>query len=158
MLSALLAAILQILIVGDVVGEKLHQWETIRPELLALLRKSSDRSTFIAICLDEGLIDDALAALQAHAPQSFPDERLAVAKAAESCRPESAIEIYLGEASTHISHRHRDAYRQACKYLKLARKLYQKSGQQSEWTRQLCSLRVRHKTLKAFLQELQKLE
>jgi len=140
------------------IGQKLSQWETIRPELMTLLRKSADSSTFIAICLDEKLIDEALATLRAHAPQSFPDDRLAVAKAAESSRPESAIEIYLGEASTHISHRHRDAYRQACDYLKLARKLYQKSGQHSEWTRQLRSLRVRHKTLKAFLQELQKLE
>ncbi len=140
------------------IANKLKQWVTIRPQLLGLLRKSADTSVFISICLDEGMIDEALAALQDHQRPCFVDQRLAVAKAAEAVRPESAIEIYLGEASTHISHRHRDAYRQACEYLKLARKLYQKSGRQSEWTRQLRSLRARHKTLKAFLQELQKLE
>jgi hypothetical protein len=140
------------------IATKLRQWDTIRPELLAMLRKSADPSAFVSICLDEGMIDDALAVLQNRQRPCNFDQRLAIAKAAESSRPESAIEIYLGEAAHYISQRHRDAYQQACQYLKLARKLYEKSGQQSAWKQQLTTLRLRHKTLKAFLEELQKLE
>jgi uncharacterized Zn finger protein len=139
------------------IARKLKLWEQVRPELIAFLHRGHYRSTFIAICLEEGLIDEALAVVRG-GQESLPDERLAVAKAAENSRPESAIEIYLTEAATYISHRHRDAYQQACQYLKVARKLYEKSGQGPEWTRQVRTLRERHKTLKAFLKELQKLE
>jgi uncharacterized Zn finger protein len=137
-------------------GRKLKAWESVRPELLALLRKSINSSVLIQVCLEEGLIDEALATLRAQEPNRFAQERLTVAKAAEDSRPEAAIEIYLDEALACIANRHREAYRQACQYLKRARLLYQKAGQDSEWDRQLRTLRTRHKNLRALQGELQK--
>ncbi|TMC22279.1 MAG: glyoxalase [Chloroflexi bacterium] len=139
----------------------LGRWETLRPELLAFVEESRNTPLLIHIALDEGDIDKALALLKS---DSKPDYRyayyynieLTVAKAAEETRPRAAIEIYQKQAEKLIALRQRKHYQEACKYLAKVRALYEKLGDNQEWTRYITELRERHHTLRALKEEMEK--
>ncbi len=138
---------------------QLGRWETLRPELLAFLEESRNIPLLINIALDEGDIDKALALLKSN---DKPDYRfgyyynieLTVAKAAEETRPRAAIEIYQKQAEKLIALRERKHYREASKYLAKVRTLYEKLGENEEWTSYITALRERHRTLRALKEEM----
>jgi catechol 2,3-dioxygenase-like lactoylglutathione lyase family enzyme len=140
---------------------QLGRWETLRPELLAFLEESRNTPLLIHIALDEGEIDRALALLKS---DSKPDYRyayyynieLTVARAAEETRPRAAIEIYQKQAEKLIALRQRKHYHEACKYLAKVRALYEKLGENEEWTSYITELRERHHTLRALKEEMEK--
>jgi len=139
----------------------LGRWETLRPELLAFVEESRNTPLLIHIALDEDEIDKALALLKS---DSKPDYRyayyynieLTVAKAAEETRPRAAIEIYQKQAEKLIALRQRKHYHEACKYLAKVRALYEKLGENQEWTSYITELRERHHTLRALKEEMEK--
>jgi len=139
----------------------LGRWETLRPELLAFVEESRNTPLLIHIALDEGEIDKALALLKS---DSKPDYRyayyynieLTVAKAAEETRPRAAIEIYQKQAEKLIALRQRKHYHEACKYLAKVRALYEKLGENQEWTSYITELRERYRTLRALKEEMEK--
>jgi catechol 2,3-dioxygenase-like lactoylglutathione lyase family enzyme len=139
----------------------LGRWETLRPELLAFVEESHNIPLLIHIALDEGEIDKALALLKS---DSKPDYRyayyynieLTVARAAEETRPRAAIEIYQKQAEKLIALRQRKHYHEACKYLAKVRTLYEKLGENQEWTSYITALRERHHTLRALKEEIEK--
>ena len=139
----------------------LGRWETLRPELLAFVEESRNTPLLIHIALDEGEIDKALALLKS---DSKPDYRyayyynieLTVAKAAEETRPRAAIEIYQKQAEKLIALRQRKHYQEACKYLAKVRALYEKLGENQEWTSYITELRERYRTLRALKEEMEK--
>ncbi len=139
----------------------LGRWETLRPELLAFVEESRNTPLLIHIALDEGEIDKALALLKS---DSKPDYRyayyynieLTVARAAEETRPRAAIEIYQKQAEKLIALRQRKHYHEACKYLAKVRALYEKLGENEEWTSYITELRERHHTLRALKEEMEK--
>ena len=140
---------------------QLGRWETLRPELLAFVEESRNTPLLIHIALDEGEIDKALALLKS---DSKPDYRyayyynieLTVARAAEETRPRAAIEIYQKQAEKLIALRQRKHYHEACKYLAKVRTLYEKLGENEEWTSYITELRERHHTLRALKEEMEK--
>ena len=140
---------------------QLGRWETLRPESLAFVEESRNTPLLIHIALDEGEIDKALALLKS---DSKPDYRyayyynieLTVARAAEETRPRAAIEIYQKQAEKLIALRQRKHYHEACKYLAKVRALYEKLGENQEWTSYITELRERHRTLRALKEEMEK--
>ena len=81
---------------------------------------------------------------------------LTVARAAEETRPRAAIEIYQKQAEKLIALRQRKHYHEACKYLAKVRALYEKLGENQEWTSYITELRERHHTLRALKEEMEK--
>ncbi|MCI0459962.1 MAG: SWIM zinc finger family protein [Gemmataceae bacterium] len=146
-------------------AQKVGRWETLRPELLKLLKKGGQHTaTLIRVYLDEGEIDQALEAVKAK-PQSASgygyygvgaDLQLEVAKAAEKTRPRAALEFYRAWAEAAIPRKHRSAYQEACGFLKKVRELHKALGEEDTWTKYVAQLRARHPTLKAFQEELTK--
>jgi len=140
---------------------QLGRWETLRPQLLAFVEESRNTPLLIHIALDEGDIDKALALLKS---DSKPDYRyayyynieLTVAGAAEETRPRAAIEIYKKQAEKLIALRQRKHYHEACKYLAKIRALYEKLGENQEWTSYITALRERNHTLRALKEEMEK--
>lgn len=137
-------------------AQGLGRWEALRPELLALLNKPQHSDLLIRIRLHEGEIDEAIEA--AKAGREYPyygySMKLEVAKAAEQTRPRAALEIYRQRVENLIAQRGRDRYREACRFLKKVRTLYEQLGESQEWTRYLTRLREDNHTLRALRQEL----
>jgi uncharacterized Zn finger protein len=143
-------------------AQKLGRWDALRPELLAVLKKAPYSTELIRVYLDEGDIDNALAALKSERKSAygygFYGYSLAqeVAKAAEKTRPQAALEIYRKEAEVLIAQRGRGSYQEACKLLKKVRDLHKRLGEDTAWTNYLAKLREQNRTLRAFLEELTK--
>ena len=138
-------------------------WEKLGPALRESLR-STRPSDLILAYLDEGEVDAALDAL---APKPGPGKspapylagsvahlRLDVAKAAEKVRPRAALEIYRETAEREVDARSREHYKEACRHLKKVKSLHAALGEPSEWAYYVGVLRERHRTLRAFLEEL----
>ena len=109
--------------------------------------------------LAEGEIDQAIEALRrlagpGHSYYATIDLRLEVASAAESARPEAALEIYQQHAAVLIGLRARHHYREACRLLTRIRKLYESIGGEKDWASYLGVLRERHSNLRALKEEL----
>ena len=119
----------------------------------------------IQIHLDERRVDDALQLLrmveQAQLSSPFfgriPSTlALEVAKAAETERPEAAIDIYLSTARRAIDLRGRDNYGLAAGYLSRVRDLLQVSGQHERWRILIDKIREENKRLPALKDELKR--
>jgi uncharacterized Zn finger protein len=137
-------------------------WDALRTKLLERLEKS-DRADLIRVYLDEGLLDEAIAAVQAKVKSRSPYDygasygygmRLEVAKAAEAKRPRAALELYRDHAERLIEARGRENYKVACRYLKKVKALHETLGESKEWDYYVGVLRERNRTLRAFQEEL----
>ena len=146
----------------------LGRWETIRPELLAYLKKTQNNYLLIQIALDEGDIVKALVLLRTGQTRSSPTAygglyyygysgiEIEVAKAAEATLPRESIEIYQKHIERLIGQRGRGSYQQACQYLLRVRDLYKRLGEDEKWISYLTNLREKNRMLRALKEELQK--
>jgi hypothetical protein len=139
-------------------ARKRQSWDELRPRLLAPMRKSRTTYVLVPILLEEGEIDEALDVVKRE-PQYFYGEDslgLAVAKAAETTRPEAALKIYRGDAEALINQRGRGSYAAACRLLKKVRELHKKLGEEEAWRRYVSKLREQHRGLRALQEEMTK--
>lgn len=139
-------------------ARKLKSWESLRPELIAMVPRDSPE--LIRIQLDEGDVGAAISLLESR-PKTrlgggFGWDRvdLEIAKAAEQSHPEAALKIYRNEVEQLIAARGRGNYQSACEFLKKMQRLYKTLGRQPEWTNCLATLRDQHRSLRAFQEEL----
>jgi catechol 2,3-dioxygenase-like lactoylglutathione lyase family enzyme len=150
-------------------AQQLQRWDTLRPEILALLESHGNTVLLIEISLDDGAIDDALQRLQGMARQDRHGYiyqgsgfygrgsiALTVAKAVEETRPRAAIELYRQYAERLIALRDRKNYREASEYLAKMRVLYEKLGEMDGWTRYITALREQNRALRALKEELER--
>lgn len=146
---------------------KIGTWETIHANVLASLAQSGNIPLLVSIHLDEGELDRAIDCVRKSEkakraggiPFGFPylsgaNTALAVAKAAEVARPESAREIYEQHIESLIAGRNRESYRQACGYLVTVRELYDRLDDYERWEQYLTGLREKYRTLRALKEEM----
>ena len=153
-------------------AEPLGTWEKLRQGVLAHLTSDGHHALVTALHVDEGQVDEALAALaRVNAPSVTAGGgwggwgaaaydgfslRVRVARAAEATRPAEAIALYREEVDALIAAQGRERYATAAEYLARVRDLYARQGQQAEWQRLIASLRDQHKRLRALRDELSK--
>jgi uncharacterized Zn finger protein len=136
-------------------AQELQRWEVLRPSLLDFLKKSSHPGLLIQVYLDEGEIDEALAAVRSEGDyNSTVSMALEVAGAAEKTRPREALDIYRRHAEGLIALHGRENYRSACYFLEKVRDLYHRLRESEAWTSYVTELREQHQTLRAFQEEL----
>jgi len=133
-------------------AQQVGRWEILRAELLATLHERRLLGLLAQIYLDDGEIDQALAAL--HAGPLSGEIALAVAKAAEEPHPREALAIYRSHAEALVNQQGRDNYRGACRILTRMRDIYQTTGEPELWTAYITELRERFRRLRAFKEEL----
>jgi uncharacterized Zn finger protein len=134
-------------------AQRLNQWEPLRQGLIQELKTDQNWDLLIEIALEEGDIDQAL--------EYLPHQRwglfaLKVARAAETPRPQAAIEIYWREVERLIRARGRNNYHEAASILQRVKSLYHREGAHTEWDSLLADLRQRHARLPALMDELNK--
>lgn len=149
----------------------LGTWEKLRTGVLAHLTSDGHHALVTALHVEEGQVDEALAALaRVKAPAVMAGGcwewgsgtydgftlRVRVARAAEATRPAEAIGLYLKEVDALIAAQGRERYATAAEYLARVRDLYARQGEQAEWQRLIVSLRDQHKRLRALKDELSK--
>lgn len=138
------------------------KWPDIRIDTLDKLTDNKQFRLLVEIFLEEGEIDHALEALEQAriTPHHFwefpPSLELEVAQAAERCRPEQSIQLYLNQIKRLISIRGRGNYIEAVKFLRIVRGLYKRLGRREDWKALLISLRQENQMLRAFQDELNK--
>lgn len=119
-------------------------WETIKPELLQHLRQldkwAADKAK-VSIFLAEGLIDEAIAAVEPYGSEFLVRQ---VMKVAASQRPAWVITRACSEAEKIMNRGKAEAYDVAVDWLGFARTAYMESGQQAEWSRYRSALMVTH--------------
>jgi uncharacterized Zn finger protein len=142
--------------------QSLGRWESLRPELMALLDQPQHSHLVVQIYLDEGEIDQALQAVKSQRSsygtggwyRYDAGMRLKVAEAAEEPRPRAALEIYRQEIEGLIAGRGRENYQTACQLLLRVRTLYERLGESGTWTAYIAALREQNRSLPALKQEL----
>jgi tetratricopeptide (TPR) repeat protein len=144
-------------------GRQTGAWETMRPQVLTILREQRWNDLLVAIHLDEGEIDQALEVLRnlgsdlmGYSYGLYGKETLAlqVARAAAETRPRAALEIYRQQVEHLIGVRNRGSYGEAARLLVQVRILYSKLGESKAWSSYLEELRERYRSLRALKEEL----
>ncbi len=135
-------------------------WPQLREELLTSLRKMAastrDCRPFIEIFLREGLVDDALAALQAD-PYAGYAQREMVADAAITTHPEWVIETAWRQASEIIEGGKSGYYATAARWLERAREASATVGHSDDWRARVEDLLSRHRRKHSLTPHLQAL-
>lgn len=143
-------------------------WPTLRKSSIATLRKRSDWHVLIDIFLEEGVVDEAIAALhQADkaktSSRGFPvfgwgghpqGYTARVAAAAEEAFPDEAVTLYGRLAEAMIAGRSREYYKQAAIYLERVKHILGTTDRADTWPPMIGDLRLRHKSLRALREEL----
>ncbi len=147
----------------------LDRWETLRPEVLSVLKTSRNALVLTQIALDEGDIESALALVKSQARRSYTSRNdrqiytydlgyhkvvFNVARAAEDSRPNAAIELYQQHVEALLVRQDRLGYRTACEYLLKIRTLYEKLEDSEGWINYLTDLRKRTNRLRSFKEEM----
>jgi hypothetical protein len=145
-------------------------WPGLRPRLISTLERQSRWGALVRIYLDEGAVDQALAALAEmertpraplygygyRAEAAAGHYQAQVAQAAEESYPDEAIRLYKSVVKRLIDGRGRENYQQATGYLAQIRRLYQKQEREAEWQAYMTTLRNSNKSLRALKEELDK--
>lgn len=140
-------------------AQRLKQWDTLRLELLAVLRQKKDYALLTQTYLEEQDWDtawDTLAICKTSSPWGWRQLAVEVAKAIEKHRPARAISVYLETAEQLIGQKSRQNYAEAARYLRRARDLFTASKRATEWQTFIADLRERHRGLPALQDELKK--
>jgi uncharacterized Zn finger protein len=125
----------------EMAGER---WETVKPELLKHLRKTQAYigDAKIDIFLHEGLIDDAITAVQ---ERSYYGAALArVMDAALATRPDWVIKAATKQAEGIMNAGKANHYDDAVSWLRRARDAYRSAGRQADWQSYLSGIRTEH--------------
>jgi len=120
------------------------RWPELREELLAHLRRASGYSSSQAqvdIFLDEGLVDDAIAAVEEGASYDLLER---VMDAALEHRPEWVIGAARRQAERIIEPGKSKYYHHAVGWLERARAAYRAAGREADWQAYLGEIRARH--------------
>jgi hypothetical protein len=147
-------------------------WPGLRPRLIGTLEQQSRWGALVSIYLDEGEVDQALAALAelertpraplygyGYRAEGSPSHYQAqVAEAAEVSYPDEAIRLFKSVVKRLIDGRSRENYQQATVYLARVRQLYRKQEREPEWQEYITNLRNSNKSLRALKEELDKRE
>lgn len=154
-----LAAYQQVRKIAGLVG----RWSEIQTELLQEVEKEKNFLLLTQIYVEEGRVDDALAALtqtEKTKQRSYYFEpsglRLSVARLAEETRPAAAIEIYRAQAQQEIAGRQRDRYASAARHLQQVKRLYARLGETAKWSALIAQIRQENSRLRALKEELTK--
>ncbi|NOZ26470.1 MAG: SWIM zinc finger domain-containing protein [Chloroflexi bacterium] len=119
-----------------------EHWPELRAELLAHLRQVPGYSEAqVDIFLQEGLIDDAIAAVEKSANYAVIER---VVNAAVKSRPDWAIRACLQQAEPIIEEGRSRYYHHAVHWLEKAQAAYQAAGREEEWRDYLEQLIRRH--------------
>jgi len=126
--------------VQELAGER---WSEIREELLDHLRRvqSFYSGAQVDIFLHEGLLDDAIAAVEKWASY---DQLERVMDAVVEYRPEWVIQAARQQAERIIEPGKAKHYHHAVSWLERARTAYQAAGREAEWQAYLREIRTRH--------------
>lgn len=121
------------------------QWEDIKPELLNQLTSTEQVSSQhkIDIFLKEGMIDEAIVALEKGSYLGY-DYRQRVVEVAATSRPEWAIQQAKQQAEEIMNAGRSKHYHHVINWLKLAKAAYQQADRQDEWAAYLESLIDKH--------------
>lgn len=143
-------------------------WSDHRTRLIEVLKQQDRWGALITIYLDEGEVDQALAALAnmerlpntssyGYGLRQAPNQyQLQVARSAEEHYPEDAIRLYKVVVERLIEGRGRENYQQAVNLLARVKSLYEKQGHEAEWNTYIIALRDKNKGLRALKEELEK--
>jgi len=142
-------------------------WPLPEPEVkwpVPLRRRSQDHfpnfHLLIEIAILEKRLDDAVR-LNAERPRTAPCDRsldLSVAEAVAKSHPQTALDIWRREVEWLIAQVKPRAYEQAAEYLRMMRKIFQKTKRMNDWNALLADLRKRHKAKRRLMQELDTLD
>ncbi len=137
----------------------LERWPNLRAAILDRLTEGQNYRLLTEIHLNEGEIDEALAAVEqlSRSPWGWTSGlHIQVARAAEGSRPREAIQLYMAQVARLIDARGRDNYATAAGYLSRVRDLYAHLGEQAVWQRLITGLREQNRALRALKDELNK--
>lgn len=123
-----------------------HQWDDIKSDLLKTLRQSQEweaRDAKVDIFLHEGLMDDAIQAVQSDS--YYRSEWVhRVMQAVVSTHPNWVIEAARQRAEPIMEQGKADRYQEAVQWLRQAKAAYGHSGQQSIWMTYFNQLQSTH--------------
>jgi len=122
----------------ELAGER---WETVRPKLLAQLRKSRAADAKVDVFLHEQLIDDAIAAVKSDYGYGLLER---VMDAAIPTHPDWVIEAARAQAERIMDAGDAKHYDAAVNWLCRARDAYRASGQVADWQSYLAQIRNVH--------------
>ncbi len=127
--------------VAEIAGE---QWPELRADLLEYVRhtKSYVPQGQVDVFLHEGLIDDAIAAVEPNATHTLVER---VVDAAVQSHPEWVIKVCRQQAEPFMDEGKAQYYHAAASWLAKARTAYQNMGREDEWRTYLSELLDRHK-------------
>lgn len=136
-----------------------NQWDSIKPDLLKTLRQSQEwdaRAAKVGIFLHEGLLDDAIGAVQS---DSYYRSELvhSVMQAAVSTHPDWVIAVARKRAEPVMEQGKADRYPEAVQWLQQAKAAYIQAGQQAVWItyfNQLQSIHARKRKLMDLFKQL----
>ncbi len=144
-------------------AEKVGQWQTLRPEILAWLEKEQRFDVLTKIYLQDEEWDaawkilDKFRATQRSQYSWFYDTLdLDVARRSQAARPQKAIAVYVKYARLHISQRDRKRYQVAADFLSTVRDLYRQLGDEPAWQKLISEIRAEFPSLRALHDELRK--
>jgi hypothetical protein len=133
-------------------------WDDLRAAIVRRLARDGKHVLLTEIALREGDVPGALGALAklkgAFAVSGGEPLHISVARAAEQSHPREALSIYRAAAEQLIRFQGRENYRIAAGYLKKARALHQRLGEEQQWRAVIAGLREEHKRLRALREEL----
>lgn len=132
-------------------------WPVRREQLLAQLEKEKAAWLVLEISLREHDVASALRIANTPSGRQAPN-RLDVARAAEKDYPQQALALYREASEELIDQRDRESYRTACGYLRKVRDLSQQLGASPTWKAYVAGLRAKHRTLRAFREELDRVK
>jgi uncharacterized Zn finger protein len=121
-----------------------EQWPEDRAKLLEHVRhtKSYTPQGQVDIFLHEGLIDDAIAAVEPNATHTLVER---VADAAIQSHPEWVIKVSRKQAEPFMDEGKAQYYSASAKWLAKARTAYRNMGREEEWQAYLSELLGRHR-------------
>ncbi|MFL5803976.1 MAG: SWIM zinc finger domain-containing protein [Roseiflexaceae bacterium] len=125
----------------DLAGER---WKTVKPELLTYLRQTQAYigDAKIDVFLHEGLIDDAITAVQERGYYGAALTR--VMDAALATRPDWVIKAAAAQAERIMNAGKANHYDDAVSWLRRARDAYRSAGRENDWRAYLQSIRTEH--------------
>jgi uncharacterized Zn finger protein len=117
------------------------QWDELRPRLLDILRRSGQAAAKVDVFLHEGLIDDAIAAVDGSSDYRLLERVMDVAAAA---RPGWVIAAATDQAERIMRAGDAQRYEQAVGWLRRARDAFRADGRPADWQGYLEGVRAQH--------------
>lgn len=136
-----------------------QEWPALREPLVCWLQEQGRAGLLTELLLDEGQLERAAEVLRGElstppAVELRAQLRLRLARAAESARPDLAIECYRVLVDEAIEARGREHYRRACSLLRAMGRAFAAQGDSGAFEVLVEQLRAQHHNLRAFLDEL----